>query len=128
MNIRIRVAYYLLGLFIGVIGVAYFLTEKAESRGVEFCYFPNCRVLQDLRKKPLQISTEAQNTLTANWVTLDDIKKTLRYGDVDFSKSNKPFKNGKLYIIEGKNTNNEAIIVTMVNYTNKALLDKIEKK
>lgn len=52
----------------------------------------------------------------------------MRYGNVDFSKSNEPYKNGKIYIIEGKTIGNEGIIVTMVNYTEKALLDKIEKK
>lgn len=128
MKIRIRLAYYLFGLFLGVAGVAYFLGEKADARGVEFCYLPNCRVLQDLRKKPLSISEEAQNTLNENWINLDDIKNTMRYGNVDFSKSNEPYKNGKIYIIEGKTIGNEGIIVTMVNYTEKALLDKIEKK
>lgn len=128
MKLRIRLAYYLFGLFIGILGVSYFLSKKAESRDVEFCYLPNCRVLQDLRKKSLDISPEAQTTLTENWVTLDDIKKTLRYGDVDFSKSNEPYKNGKIYVIEGKNAKSEEIIVTMVSYSSKVLLDKIEKK
>ncbi len=128
MKFKFRLAYYLLGLFIGVFFVVYFLGAKAKSRGVEFCYLPNCRVLQDLRKKPLDITQEADAQLHQGWVNLDDIKKTLEYGDVDFSQSNKAYKKGKIYVIEGKNAQNEEIIVTMINYSNKAVLEKVEKK
>lgn len=128
MKFKFRLAYYLFGLLLGTFFVVYFLGAKAESRGVEFCYLPNCRVLQDLRKKPLDISTEADAQLHEGWVNMDDIKKTLRYGDVDFSKSNQPYKKGKIYIIEGKNTQGEDITVTMINYSNKAILEKVEKK
>ena len=128
MKFKFRLAYYLFGLLLGTFFVVYFLGAKAESRGVEFCYLPNCRVLQDLRKKPLDISTEADAQLHEGWVNMDDIKKTLRYGDVDFSKSNQPYKKGKIYIIEGKNTQGEDITVTMINYSNKAVLEKVEKK
>jgi hypothetical protein len=128
MKFKFRLAYYLFGLLLGTFFVVYFLGAKAESRGVEFCYLPNCRVLQDLRKKPLDVSTEADAQLHEGWVNMDDIKKTLRYGDVDFSKSNQPYKKGKIYIIEGKNTQGQDIIVTMINYSEKAVLEKIEKK
>lgn len=128
MKFKFRLAYYLFGLLLGTFFVVYFLGAKAESRGVEFCYLPNCRVLQDLRKKPLDVSTEADAQLHEGWVNMDDIKKTLRYGDVDFSKSNQPFKKGKIYIIEGKNAQGEDITVTMINYSNKAVLEKVEKK
>lgn len=128
MKFKFRLAYYLFGLLLGTFFVVYFLGAKAESRGVEFCYLPNCRVLQDLRKKPLDVSTEADAQLHEGWVNMDDIKKTLRYGDVDFSKSNQPYKKGKIYIIEGKNTQGEDITVTMINYSNKAVLEKVEKK
>jgi hypothetical protein len=59
---------------------------------------------------------------------MEDIKQSLRYGDVDFSKSNESYRKGKIYVIEGKTANNEEITITMVNYTNKVLLEKIEKK
>ena len=128
MKFKFRLAYYLFGLLLGGFFVIYFLGAKAESKGVEFCYLPNCRVLQDLRKKPLEISTEAQTTLDQDWINLEDIKASLKYGDVDFSKSNEIYKKGKKYIIEGKTSNNEEVIITMINYTNKTVLDKVEKK
>ncbi len=96
MSLRYRLAFYLLGLFIGIIFVYYFLTAKAESRGVSFCYFPNCRVLKELRSKPLEISPSVDSIFKEKWVSLDDIKLSLEHGDVDFSRSNKPLKNGKL--------------------------------
>ena len=62
------------------------LKSKATDKGVEFCYFPNCRVLKDLRSKSLEIDSFAQKSLDGKWVTLEDIRNSLRYGDVDFSK------------------------------------------
>ena len=128
MKFQFRLAYYLFGLLLGGVFVMWFLKSKATDKGVEFCYFPNCRVLKDLRSKSLEIDSLAQKSLDAKWVTLEDIRNSLRYGDVDFSKSNEAYRKGKIYIIEGKTTNNEEITITMVNYTNKVLLEKIEKK
>lgn len=128
MKFKFRFAYYLFGLLLGVFFVIWFLGAKAESKGVAFCYLPNCRVLQDLRKKPMDVTPEAQNILNESWVDIKDIKNTLQYGDVDFSKSNKVFKNGKIYVIEGKTIHNEEITITMINYTDKVVLENIEKK
>ena len=128
MKFQFRLAYYLFGLLFGGVFVVYFLKSKAESRGVEFCYMPNCRVLKDLRSKSLEIDSLAQKSLDAKWVNIEDIRNSLRYGDVDFSKSNELYRKGKIYIIEGKTSKNEEITITMVNYTNKVLLEKIEKK
>ena len=128
MKFQFRLAYYLFGLFLGAIFVIWFLKAKANDKGVEFCYLPNCRVLKDLRSKSLDIDTLAKKSLSEKWVTMEDIKESLRHGDVDFDKSNKPYKKGKIYIIEGKTASNEEITITMVNYTNKVLLEKIEKK
>ena len=106
----------------------WFLKAKATDRGVEFCYLPNCRVLKDLRSKSLTIDSLAQQSLNEKWVTLEDIRNSLTYGDVDFGKSNEPYRKGKIYIIEGKTSKNEEITITMVNYTERVLLEKIEKK
>ena len=128
MKFQFRLAYYLFGLLLGGVFVMWFLKAKADDKGVEFCYLPNCRVLKDLRSKSLEIDSVAQQALNAKWVTLEDIKMSLQYGDVDFGKSNEPYKKGKIYIIEGKTSKNEEITITMVNYTNRVLLEKIEKK
>lgn len=128
MKFQFRLAYYLFGLLLGGVFVMWFLKAKASSRGVEFCYLPNCRVLKDLRSKSLEIDSLAKQSLSEKWVTMEDIKNSLTYGDVDFEKSNEPYRKGKIYLIEGKTSKNEDITITMVNYTNKVLLEKIEKK
>jgi hypothetical protein len=119
-----RFAYYLIGLIIGSFFVAAVLSGK-DSR----CnYFPNARVLNDLRNKPFNYSIEASRKLSEDWIDTIDIKNTLTYGDVDFEKSNEPYRKGKIYIIEGKTSKNEDITITMVNYPERVLLEKIEKK
>ncbi len=127
MKFQLRLAYYLFGLLLGAVFVMWYLKSKATDRGVEFCYFPNCRVLKDLRSKSLEIDSLAKISLDEKWVTMEDIKKSLTYGDVDFEKSNEPYRKGKIYIIEGKTSNNEDITITMINYEHKVLLEKIEK-
>ncbi len=128
MKFQFRLAYYIFGLFLGGVFVMWFLKAKATDRGVEFCYLPNCRVLKDLRSKSLVIDSLAQHSLDEKWVTIDDIRKSLTYGDVDFEKSNEPYRKGKIYIIEGKTSKDEDITITMVNYPERVLLEKIEKK
>ncbi len=122
-----RLAYYLLGLLIGGIFVFYFLGAKAESRGVSFCYLPNCRVLKDLRSKPFHYSSEASQKLTEKWIDTVDVKNTLTYGDVDFSKSNTKEGAGKKYIVKGKTIQNTPITLEVINYTDKVVLKDIHK-
>lgn len=119
MKFTQRLAYYLLGLLIGGTIVFYFM----QSKGTQFCYFPNCRVLKDLRSKPLVLSKEAEEDLKI--YEMDDVIKCMTYGDVDFSKSKKPEGNGKLYVIEGKDAKNQPIQIEMVNYSDKVMLKKI---
>lgn len=128
MKFKFRLAYYLFGLMLGVFFVVYFLGAKADAKGVEFCYLPNCRVLKDIRSKSFYYSEAATATLQEGWVTKEDVKACLTYGDIEFSKSNIPSKNGKLYIIEGKTSHNEEITLTVANSTTKATLETIEKK
>jgi hypothetical protein len=110
---------------VGIIFVYYFMTKKAEASGVEFCYLPNCRVLKELRSKPLKIDDLANKKLNEKWVTLDDIKMSMKHGDIDFSNSNTIVENGKFYSIEGKTIDNQDIIIKMINYPDKVVLKDI---
>ncbi|WP_353119662.1 DUF4258 domain-containing protein [Myroides odoratus] len=118
-----RLAYYLFGLLIGCMFLFYFFGEKKT----EFCYLPNCRVLKDLRSKPVQYSSDAEFKLKEGWVVEDDIRKSLQYGKVDFDQSNVDFEKGKLYVISGRNANNDPITIKIVNYTDKITLLDITK-
>ncbi|TDS64171.1 DUF4258 domain-containing protein [Myroides indicus] len=123
MKFSQRLAYYLFGLLIGCIFLLYFFGEKKT----EFCYLPNCRVLKELRTKPMTYSPEADSILQQNWVEKKDIEKILQHGKVDFSKSNIEFENGKIYIINGINKKNESITIKVINYSNDSKLYDIVK-
>jgi hypothetical protein len=119
-----RFAYYLVGLIMGLFVVAAIFSGKDTRCN----YFPNARVLNDLRNKPFNYSDEASKVLAENWIDTIDIKNCLKYGDIDFDKSNKPVGSGKLYVIAGKTVKNQEITLNVINYSGKAVLDKIIKK
>jgi len=119
-----RFAYYLIGLVIG----SFIVSAVFIGKDTRCNYFPNARVLNNLRTKPFQYSEKAIQVLNEKWVDTADVKNTLTYGDVDFDQSNVPVKSGKLYIIEGKTVKNQEIILKVVNYENKAVLEDIVKK
>jgi hypothetical protein len=64
MKFSQRLAYYLFGLLIGCIFLLYFFGEKKT----EFCYLPNCRVLKELRTKPMAYSHKVDSILQQNWI------------------------------------------------------------
>ena len=123
MTFKYRFAYYMFGFLIGI----FFVGMIYSGKDTRCNYFPNARVLNDLRTKPFHYSDEASAILAQKWVETIDVKNTLQYGDVDFDKSNKVFKGGKLYTIEGKTTQNQPILLEVINYSDKAVLVNIKK-
>ena len=119
-----RFAYYIFGFSIGLVFLFFILNGKETSCS----YFPNARVLKDLRSKPFHYSDVAKEKLTQKWVDTADIKKTLTYGDVDFDRSNIKAGSGKLSTVEGKNSKNEKITVEVINYSDKVILKDIKKE
>lgn len=123
MRLRHRFAYYLIGFTLGL----FFVTAMFIGKDTRCNYFPNARVLNNLRNKPFEYSTKAQEILAQKWVDSTDIKNTLTYGDVDFDRSNVAVGNGKRYIIEGKTAKNQPITLEVLNFENKAVLTNISK-
>jgi hypothetical protein len=119
-----RLAYYLVGFVIGLFFVALVLSGKDTRCN----YFPNARVLNDIRNKPFLYDIEASRRLSEDWVDTIDVKNTLTNGDVDFDRSNKPIDGGKLYIVYGKTKKNKEITLEIINYPEKAVLRNIIKK
>lgn len=124
MKFAQRFAYYLVGLVIGLFFVALVFSGKDTRCN----YFPNARVLNDIRNKPFDYSANASKVLAESWIDTIDIKNTLQYGDVDFDKSNTEFHKAKLYVIEGKTMKNIPIILKISNREEKATLEEIIKK
>lgn len=124
MKFAHRFAYYLIGLIMG----SFFVAAVFSGKDTRCNYFPNARVLNDLRNKPFNYSDKASQILAEKWIDTIDIKNTLKYGDVDFDQSNIEFEKGKIYVIEGKTVKNQKIILKVINYPEKAVLDDIIKK
>ncbi len=123
MRLRYRFAYYLIGFTFGL----FFVTAMFIGKDTRCNYFPNARVLNDLRNKPFAYSNEASSILSQGWIDSTDIKNTLTYGDVDFDQSNIKVGSGKRYIIEGKTVRNQIILLEVINYSDKAVLKNITK-
>lgn len=78
-----KLLYYLFGVGLGLMMVYFFFGD----RDIGCSYFPNDRVLSDLRKKELVIGESVDwlnNAGTTDSALIDDI---LLLGDVDFEKS-----------------------------------------
>ncbi len=119
-----RFAYYLVGLVIG----CFFVALVFSGKDTRCNYFPNARVLNDIRNKPFHYSEKASQVLAEPWIDTLDIKNTLEFGDVDFDKSNTEFRKAKVYIIEGKTLKGQEIILKISNREDKATLEEIIKK
>lgn len=124
MKFKHRLAYYLLGVLIGGI----FLMFIFQNKRAEFCYMPNCRVLKNIRAKGLVFSQEAKAKFAEKWVTPQDIHSALRNGDVDFDKSKKPAKGGKLYVIEAVTAQDEPIVIEVINGSEASTIVDVKKQ
>lgn len=124
MTFKYRFAYYMVGFTIGM----FFVAAVWSGKDTRCNYFPNARVLNDLRNKPFHASEKATAILAEPWIDMQDIKNTLQYGNVDFDKSNVEFEKGKIYIVDGKTAKNQPIELELVNYSNKVVLNNITKK
>ena len=87
----------------------FFVAMVLSGKDTRCNYFPNARVLNDLRNKPFLYDNEASRRLAEDWVDTIDVKNVLTYGDVDFDKSNVKEDGGKLYVIYGKTSKNKNI-------------------
>ena len=122
-----RLGFYLFGLAIGLVFLAIFLKNKTEETGVEFCYFPNCRTLKDIRSKPLTYSNDVKELMNENQLDSIKINYFLREGKVDFKKSNTKSSPCKTYIIEAEFAEKPALM-TVKNCLDNAMIENVDFK
>ncbi|SNQ43616.1 hypothetical protein [Cellulophaga lytica] len=120
-----RLGWYLVGLSIGIVFLTFFLKKKSDETGTEFCYFPNCRVLKDLRSKPLSYSNDIKTLLNNKTIDSTTVAYFLNDGDIDFRNSDTKSTPCKTYKIEGLIKEKEAVL-TVINCTDKVVIDKID--
>ena len=111
MSFLKRLGFYLIGLSIGLIFLVIFLKNKSEETGTTFCYFPNCRVLKELRSKPQNYSAEFQQLLDNGTVDSLGIANFLTEGDIDFKNSDTKSEPCKTYRIQGLLNEEKAVLV-----------------
>ena len=95
-----RLGFYLVGLAIGIIFLGVFLKKKKETTDTEFCYFPNCRTLRDIRSKEISYSEAVGRLMAEKKLDSTDIAYFLHHGDVDFGKSDTKSVPCKVYFIK----------------------------
>lgn len=105
-----RLGLFLVGLSIGIVFLTFFLKKKTSETGTEFCYFPNCRVLKDLRSKPLVFSDEIKEMISGQEVDSIEITAFLKEGSIDFGKSDTKSTPCRTYIIEGNMQDRERLL------------------
>ncbi|WP_299534267.1 DUF4258 domain-containing protein [Ulvibacterium sp.] len=119
-----RLGFYLLGLSVGLVFLTFFLKKKTDGTGAEFCYFPNCRTLKDIRSKPISYSEEINELLISRALDSMDIDYFLNDGNVDFEKSDTKAEPCKVYFIEGIAKGKNAIL-RVRNCRDEAILENV---
>lgn len=117
MSLFKRFGFYLFGVCLGLIFVAYFFKEKRA----EFCYLPNCRTLKTIRTQDtLAYSPKIQYLIDNKSIVKENIDSILTYGEVDFTKSKidrsdvTPTESCNTYYINGY-INNEPVELVVYN-------------
>jgi len=90
-----RVGYYLGGFSIGLIILAFFLQGKKTSCD----YGPNARTTKNIANKSKIYPEEVLAKMMAHSIDTFTISNLIRFGDVDFSKSNTKSEDCKTYYI-----------------------------
>jgi hypothetical protein len=88
------------GLSVGIVFLTFFLKKKTEQTGVSFCYFPNCRVLKDLRSKPFYYSDQISEMLKNKELDTLTLNSFFTDGEVNFGDSDTKSTPCKTYLIE----------------------------
>lgn len=83
MNIWRKLLYFSLGMGLGVLAVIFIFGD----REIGCSYFPNDRVLSDLRKKSVVISPAVGQSIWSEKLDSTIIQNILLTGDIDFAKS-----------------------------------------
>ena len=118
-----RLGWYLVGVSIGLVFLAFILKKKSGENGISFCYLPNCRVLKDIRSKPLSYSDEVQPKIKS--MKLDSVyfSNAFTNGDIDFKKSDTKSKPCKSYIVTYKGQE-----IKLQNCPDKIIIAQIDSK
>lgn len=98
--------YYFLGLGLGILMVYFFFGD----RDIGCSYFPNDRVLSDLRKKEIGLSADLQEKMSNASLDTSGLSLALEFGKVNFGASTINDMNCNVYQLELENKNKVFVI------------------
>lgn len=119
-----RLGFFIFGLSIGLVFLTIFLKKKSQETGTEFCYFPNCRTLKDIRSKQISYSDAIVQLIQQKDLDSTDINGFLYNGAVDFGMSETKTKPCKTYYIEGM-VKDKSAILKVKNCSEKAVIESV---
>lgn len=90
-----RLGYYLGGFSIGLVLLMFFLNGKDASCD----YTPNARTVKNISSKPILYSNNASDFIVENTLDSLTIFNLVKFGSVDFSKSETKIDSCKVYHI-----------------------------
>ncbi len=97
MKLIHRFGYFSIGLFFGIVILFFFLSGKKTSCD----YFPNARVLKEIRTNTRIYSAEALSFSAENGLDTAEISTILLNGDIDFDKSETDRDACRTYFVNG---------------------------
>lgn len=92
-----RLGYYLGGFSLGIIFLIFFFSGKRASCN----YFPDARVLENIRSKEIVYSETALKNIQQLQIDSLEINQILNNGDIDFGRSNTDAEPCNLYLVTG---------------------------
>jgi len=113
-----RLGWYLVGFSIGLVFLVFFVKKKSAESSFEICYFPNCRVLKDIRSKPIFYDNHLEHRFSKDsslWYSF------FRKGEIDFGASNTKTNPCKTYLIK----NDGGMKVTIKNCPEKVTVKSL---
>lgn len=126
MSIWRKLLYFGFGIFMGVLMVKFLFGGRDD---IQCSYFPNDRVLYDLRGKKERIITPAALAqLKLYGLDTALITNMLWEGDVDFEKGNRESDSCNTYWIDYEEDEKPAFSATFMNCDSSAVLVEVRRK
>lgn len=122
MKIWRKLLYFGIGLSLGVLMVNFIFGGRTD---IQCNYFPNDRVLYDIRNKEQFISKEIRERMQSAKIDTSDLSDLLKMGNVDFKSSARGLDSCKTYWIDFKPDNKPRFgveyqncdsLATMINF------------
>lgn len=124
MHILKRVGYYLGGFSIGLILLAFFFSGKKTSCS----YFPQERVLKNLRIKPYTLGPTATRDLITMQLDTVTVNRLLQLGEVDFGASETRREPCGYYVIVGESEQGQPLKMEVENCEKEVMIVSLQEQ